>query len=139
MNDFWRPLLAFKKYWIAHKVLKNIGRPTIWHSEPRKKGEDLKKVYKVTFSRFSVSDIMIILPEISPFRIMEVITLLAENNHIETIKNEDLNEYSVFCTKYGESALHEGVYIKKVYLFWCQVIGIPGGIVGIIALAKTFL
>lgn len=137
MSDLFRPLFGYQKYLIAHKILKIIGRPTIWHSEFRKKEEEKKEVFKVTFSRFSVTDIMTLLPKVSPFRIMAAITMLYSSGHIAIAADEDLNNYGVFCNKNGESALHEGYYIKKVYLFWTGLIGIPGGVIGIIALLRA--
>jgi hypothetical protein len=140
MFDLFRPLLSFRKYWIAHKILKilhEFGGTLL--------SEGGQPAYKKVYGWFVVKNFKERGIKSEPSIIMMVVDMLVENGEIDK-KHEldptghyDILKVQVRCNKKGEEKYIEGFYIKKVYLFWIAIIGAPAGLIGIIELLKEIL
>lgn len=132
--EYFKPLLSFRKYWMAHRVLKVIGNPTIWLCDPKTGIRDQNgDINGISVSRYDYNHLVKHhFPENNPVRILSAINMLEKNKHAAKIQTESFKDFGIFCTKEGLEALDDGFYIKKVYLFFVGIIGAPLSITGIL-------
>jgi len=136
MKDWFKPLLVYKKYLLAEKVLKHCCGSFAWVSNsPHEEHLITEKQYPNVYlaSNFLSKGVK---SPIDSSRLVEAVDLLEKNKHITTNRNQNLYKFSIQCTKEGERAINEGYYKKKVYGLWGKIIGIPAGAIGLIGLIQ---
>lgn len=131
LSDFFKPLFIYKKYLLAHKVLKQVCGSFIWiTNEPHEKLYLSEKNFGETY----LSAFLLQNKNLDTIRLIEAIELLEKNRHIKATRNANLYKYSISPTKLGERAFADGYYMKQMYKWVITIYGSISGSVTILIL-----
>ena len=130
--DILKPLLSWRKYLLASRLLKIAANTHITAAAINDFATHQKTYVPIRFV-----DFLNTYPNTIPERYLEAVNLLEENNHAIKNDNKDLYKVTIACTDKGESANNDGYYLKEAYRSISLIIGLPTGIIGLIALLKT--
>jgi hypothetical protein len=130
MKDWFKPLKVYRKYLLAEKILRGA------HQSRVSVETDDKRNPRLTMNYYAIPVYMFATEKElkEPFRIIEAVDILVQNKHIIKMNSANFYEIKIKCTDVGERALNDGFYKKEVINFWWKTIGIPAGVIGLIAL-----
>lgn len=108
--DLFKPLLSWRKYLMASRLLKIAANTHITAAAINDFATHQKAYVPIRFV-----DFLNTYPNTVAERYLEAVNLLEENKHVIKNDNQDLYKVTVRCTDKGESANNDGFYMTKVY------------------------
>ena len=118
-----KPLLFYKKYILAERILKHsLENYIIASNEKHEQSLITKKIYPdislagTYLNKYFSSD---------SSRLIESISILKNNDHIVSKENNNLYEFYIKPTTKGETDYNNGFYRKKIIEIIITVVGIP--------------
>ena len=122
MLSIFKPLFVYKKYLVAHSVLKEACKSFVLVTNSDNEPNLLSEK---NFGQMYLSNLLLSKEPVDTVRLIEAVELLESKKHIIAHRNFNLYKYSVEITKAGERAFNDGYYIKKIYRWLAIIIGSP--------------
>ena len=120
MWAIFKPLFVYKKYQLAHEVLGEACKSSVWVTNS---GNEEQYQSEKNFGETYLSVFILTRKNLDTTRLIEAIEILEKNEHLIAHKKLNLYEYSIEITKAGERAFNDGFYMKKLYKHIAAIIG----------------